>query len=273
LFVSRAAIDTSPVLFDGQASAFDRRAGLEPAHCRQIAAAVVALGGREAADLVVEAGAGTGQIGVWLAAERRYVGFDLSSGMLRQFRHRLVGSTAECLLVRADANRGWPVAKGQASMVFSSRAIHLFDPDHVVNEVFRVARPSDAVLVTGRVERPPESPRARLAEEMSRRLRRAGIEGRGDRERRRIVELCVERGAEPMAQVAAAEWTTSSTPQQSIEAWRALPGLAGVEVPSHVRRGVLDDVERWASAEFGGLDQAVDSAETYILTPLRLRGH
>ena len=101
--VSSAVIDTSPELFDGQAEAFDRRAGLLPALCRQIAATVVELGGGETADLVVEAGAGTGEIGVWLAAQRRYVGFDLSSGMLRQFRDRLAGSTAGCLLVRADA--------------------------------------------------------------------------------------------------------------------------------------------------------------------------
>ena len=50
----------------------------------------------------------------------------------------------------------------------------------------------------------------------------------------------------------------------------ALPGLAGVEVPDDVRRAVLDDVERWASDVFGGLDQAVDSQEAYVLTPLRL---
>jgi ubiquinone/menaquinone biosynthesis C-methylase UbiE len=272
LVVSSTVIDTSPELFDGQADAFDRRVGLQPGHCRQIAAAVLELGGGEAADLVVEAGAGTGEIGIWLAAQRRYVGFDLSSGMLRRFRDRLAGSTAGCLLVRADANRGWPLAAGEASVIFSSRAIHLFDPDHVANEVFRGAQPSGATLVMGRVERPPESLRARLAEEMRRRLRRAGIDGRGDRQRRRLVELCLERGAELVEPVTAAEWTASVTPRRSLQAWRELRGLAGVEVPDDVRRAVLDDVERWASEEFGGLDQAVDSPEAYVLTPLRLRG-
>jgi hypothetical protein len=111
-----------------------------------------------------------------------------------------------------------------------------------------------------------------LAEEMRRRLRRAGVDGRGDRQRRRLVELCVERGAELVEPVTAAEWTASVTPRQSLQAWRELPGLAGVEVPDDVRRAVLDDVERWASEEFGGLDQAVDSPEAYVLTPLRLRG-
>ena len=107
---------------------------------------------------------------------------------------------------------------------------------------------------------------------MRRRLRRAGIDGRGDRQRRRLVELCVERGAELVEPVTAAEWTASVTPRRSLEAWRELPGLAGVEVPDDIRRAVLDDVERWASEEFGGLDQAVDSPEAYVLTPLRLRG-
>lgn len=265
-------IKNSPEMFDGQAGAFDRRVGLQPVRCRQIGAAVLELAGGDTADLVVEAGAGTGEIGVWLAAQRRYVGFDLSRGMLRQFRDRLTGLTAGCLLVRADADRSWPVAAGKASVIFSSRAIHLFDPDHVANEVFRAARPARAMLITGRVERPPESLRARLAEEMRRRLRRAGIDGRGDRQRRRLAELCVERGAERMEPVTVAEWTVSATPRRSIQTWRELPGLAGVAVPDDVRRAVLDDVERWASDEFGGLDQAVDSPEAYVLTPLRLCG-
>ena len=57
------SVKPTPELFDGQAQAFDRHAGLQPAQCCQTAATVLELGDVGAAELIVEVGAGTGQIG------------------------------------------------------------------------------------------------------------------------------------------------------------------------------------------------------------------
>ena len=262
-----------PELFDGQAQAFDQRAGLEPAQCREIAAAVLELGDVGAAGLVVEVGAGTGQIGVWLAAARRYLGFDLSNGMLQRFRSRSGASSTACLLVRADANRSWPLAAGAARVIFSSRALHLLEHEHVADEVFRVGQLAGATLIIGRVERPHESLRARLAREMRARLRGAGFDARGDHQHRRLVDACVQRGAVLSEPVTAAEWTVTASARQSLDAWRQLPGLGGVAVPHDIRRAVLGELEAWATDVFGGLDQPFESQEAYVLKPLRLRAH
>jgi SAM-dependent methyltransferase len=170
----------SPELFDGQAGLFERRAGLPETVCCAIAKKVIEIGEANAGDLIVEVGSGTGQIGQWFEAPVRYAGFDLSAGMLKECSHRLD-------LIQADANVSWPLADGVARVIFSSRAVHLLQQEHVAHEVFRVASSTGAMLVLGRVEREPESVRARMAKEMNERLRRHGFAGRrGERQNRKL---------------------------------------------------------------------------------------
>ena len=76
------------VTFDAQAADFDRRAGLPAGAARRIAAAVMELApaGR---GVLLDLGAGTGQIGEHLSRGARgtgYVGLDLSGPMLDVFR-------------------------------------------------------------------------------------------------------------------------------------------------------------------------------------------
>ena len=68
----------------------------------------------------------------------------------------------------------------------------------------------------------------------------------------------------------AATWPVRASARQSLEAWRQLPGLGGVEVPDEIRQVVLDELEVWAAEVFGGLDQPFEAQEAYVLKPLRL---
>jgi SAM-dependent methyltransferase len=254
----------SPELFDGQAGLFERRAGLPETVCRAIAKKVIEIGEANAGDLIVEVGSGTGQIGQWFEAPVRYAGFDLSAGMLKECSHRLD-------LIQADANVSWPLADGVARVIFSSRAVHLLQQEHVAHEVFRVASSTGAMLVLGRVEREPESVRARMAKEMNERLRRHGFAGRrGERQNRKLFELCCERGAVAMEPVPVGQWRTVATPRQSLDSWHGLAGLGGIAVPAPTRAEILRELEGWAEEEFGGLDQEFESEETYVLKPLRV---
>jgi len=263
-------IQKSPELFDGQARDFDQRAGLPAESCHQIAAAVLEIGEVGASDVIVEVGAGTGQIGVQLAASRRYVGFDLSVEMLRRFRAKLHSPPTAHVLVRADANHSWPVASRSARAIFGSRALHLLDRDHVAEEAFRVAMPAGATLIPGRVERDPWSVRARMAKKMRSLLRVRGLEPRGDRQHHLIVDACVRRGAVPLQPVTAAVWVVAVSARQSLEAWQRLSGLGGIEVPDAIRRAVVTELTEWAANSFGGLDRPLESQEAYVLRPVRL---
>jgi ubiquinone/menaquinone biosynthesis C-methylase UbiE len=264
----------APELFDAQAAAFEQRAGLPTADCESIANAVLAIGEMRPGDTIIEVGPGTGQIGQWLVREDvRYVGLDLSAGMLNEFRRRLSDQTGLRAIIRADANSVWPVMSGAARAIFSSRAIHLLDHEHVASEIFRVAGlDGGATLVIGRVEREQESTRALMAREMNERLRRHGIEGRGGAgQKRKLFDALQRRGAQRLEPVVVARWKVSACPRQSINSWRSLASLGGVRVADGVRDQILTELEDWANAVFGGLDQQLEAEETYVLTPLRIR--
>jgi ubiquinone/menaquinone biosynthesis C-methylase UbiE len=263
--------DANFELFDDQAAMFDQRAGLPDEHCRAIAGAVARIGQLAPGDLILEVGPGTGRVGQWFGPPTRYVGIDKSAGMLKQFQSLAGGGASNRVLVRADANRSWPLASGAARVIFSSRAMHLLDQTHVASELFRVAAPDGAALIIGRVEREHESVRARMAREMNNRLRRHGYEGhRGEQRNRKLFESCRERGAQILEPVTVATWNVLASPRQSLDSWRCLRGLGGVVIPAETKEQILAELEDWAREAFGGLDEQFESEETYTLRPLRV---
>ncbi len=73
--------------FDEQAPRYDARVGLPESVAAAVASEIVACAGLRTDDLVLELGAGTGEIGTHLARlPVRYVGIDNSAPMLQIFR-------------------------------------------------------------------------------------------------------------------------------------------------------------------------------------------
>ena len=268
---SRRSNHTSWELFDNQATAFEQRAGLPEHYCRDIANSVIEIGQVRPNDLILEIGPGTGQIAEWFERTSTYVGFDLSGGMLREAQRRLGNTARNGSLVQADANASWPLASGSTRVIFSSRALHLLDHEHVAGEVFRVASDEGAHLVLGRVQRDRESVRARMAKEMIGRLRQHGFEGRrGEQQNQKLIDSCCSRGAEDRGVKHVARWRVTTSPRQSVESWRCLSGLGGIKVPANTRDEILDEMEAWAEREFGGLDLGIESEEVYAIRSLRI---
>jgi len=267
----RRSANASPELFDGQAAMFERRAGLPMAACQKIANKVLEIACVEPDDLVVEIGPGTGQIGQWFGEAVRYIGLDLSAGMLKEFEQHMGKHLGNRALVQADANTPWPVANGAARVIFGSRALHLLNHEHVADEAWRVASPRGATLIIGRIDRRTDSVRARMAREMNERLRLHGFEGRrGGQRDRRLIDACCRRGAQMLSIAPVASWQVSSSPRQSLDSWRSIEKLGGIQVPATVRDEILAELETWAKDIFGGLDEPLASEETYVLKGLRL---
>ena len=253
----------SPTPFDGQAPEFDRRVGLPEEDCRAIAQTALELAGARPGDTMLEIGAGTGMIGRWfLNHPVRYIGMDLSRGMLEVFRHR--PGIARAGLVQADGARPWPLPDGSVHLVFSSRAIHLLPLEHVMGELWRVASPAGAACVLGWVERQPESVKARLSHEMQRRVREHGFPVRAAGGRR-LLDACRQRGAAELPQTMVARWPVRHVPRQAIENWRSKPGLGGTVLPPGVQEEILGELEAWAAETFGDLDAGWKSEEAYVL--------
>ena len=234
-----------------------------------IARAIVSRSGVGADDLLVELGAGTGEIGLPLAClPIRYVGLDASVAMLRQFRAKAAGRTPSLIL--ADCDRAWPLRHGVAAVVFASRVIHLLDPEHVMREVLRVGRPASHLML-GRVLREPDGIKERLRRRRQGFLVEAGITPReGTAGTRRVVALCQTAGAQPLGRWVVAEWTGETSPEEILAGWESLSRMGSIPVDPVTRDGIVAEVRSWARGELGDLHRPEPFRERYAIDVVRL---
>ena len=258
----------STVSFDEQAADFDLRAGLPASVARRVAAALVELA-PTGSGVILDLGAGTGQIGEHLVrGGARYLGIDVSGPMLAVFRRKLGAGGS---LVRADAGAPWPIADGKVELVFFSRAAHLLPPAVLVEETLRVATPEGALAVFGGVKSEPDSLRAVLRREMRRLLAEHGVEARRASDSQgRLAGALAERGGEVLPVRTAASWPVVHRAGDALAAWRAKSGLGGRAVTPEVQDSVLRRLEDWIRERYGSLDAARDATERYELVVVRL---
>jgi ubiquinone/menaquinone biosynthesis C-methylase UbiE len=258
--------------FDEQARSFDQRAGLPASVCDSIAKELVQLAQLSTGDVLLEVGAGTGQIGHSLCGlALRYVGFDSSAAMLEVFALRCRESGRRPSLIHADGNHRWPADDGNVKAVFSSRAMHLLPVQHVVAEVLRVASSDGAALMLGRVLRQEQSLRARLRQEMRDRLRERGFAAsEGQKKEREILDACFRFGATPLERRIVATWPVQQSAAQVLDSWREKSGLAGHDVPADVKENVLSQLAVWAKDVFGSFEANLCAEEKYVLEGVRL---
>jgi ubiquinone/menaquinone biosynthesis C-methylase UbiE len=265
-----AAVDASSAnTFDPQAVQYDARAGLPTAAGAAVARAIVETAEAGAADLVVELGAGTGEIGVHLCQlPVRYVGLDYSPAMLEVFRAKLDEAPASLLV--ADGNARWPLSDDAVAVLFASRVIHLLDAEHVVREALRVCHPAGLVML-GRVQRDRDGLKERLGQRRREILRAAGnAVPHGEQRTRHVVEGFMAAGGESVGRQIVAEWTGTTTAAELIAWWETLPRMGSVAVDAATRAGILDDLREWARAAVGDLERPEAYRERYALDVIRL---
>lgn len=266
----RDGLPVDRVSFDEQGSGiFEARAGFPPGVAERIAGAVRGLGDLRPGDLILEVGAGTGLIGQWLARPPyRYLGLDNSLPMLDTFRPRLPGGA---VLAYADANRPWPVAAGSARVIFGSRVFQLLDPEHLVDEANRVTHPDGAVLIHGKVEREPDSPKTVLRRKLHERLTAHGYRPRpAGRLLERILERAVATGGLVVPPVVVTTWRREIRPIDPIEQWRQTYSMGGITPTAEVSATVLAELAAWVTDTYGDPSAPVATGESYVLQAARL---
>jgi len=256
--------------FDEQAASFDSRTGLSQSVAARIANTVLELGDLADAARMLEIGAGTGEIGVHLAAGvSEYLGIDSSDAMLDRFRARLEAVTGAKLLC-ADANTTWPVDGGSVGLIFGSRVFHLLDAERVALEVLRVADPRAAVFLSGRVEREDDSVRARMRRRMRQLLTDHGFSPRpANRLRGNLLKTLATHGT-VLEPVIASSWQQGSRPADSVRNWMSKASMGGMVPPAAVKAAIGDELLVWARHEFGDPEREIVSTERYILEGVRL---
>lgn len=253
------------MLFDDQAENFDKRAGLPPGVPEAIAHAMASLLKPRKGCVLLEIGAGTGEIGMHLSdSSNGYLGLDLSYPMLKAFRIRAGGAKAN--LVHADGDAPWPIGTGKVHAVFGSRSLHYIRPGHFASELARVGLGGEVAVIMGSVHREEASVKDVMRREMRQRLKAKGFQGRGGRRGKMgLWQELGERGGRELEPLTVSTWTVSSSPKASLDSWESKAGLAGLEVPEDVKRSVLDELREWATEHYGRLDDAIPGKETYVL--------
>jgi hypothetical protein len=258
--------------FERSTEGLGRRSGLPLVAVERIAKAIVALAPNPIGQLL-DVGAGTGEIGACLAyiPGLRYLALDLSLPTLHRFEWRLHGEGNRALLVRADADRPWPLQDGSVRLFFLSRAAHLLRLEPLVDEAVRTADPEGAWVILGRVRREASSVRATLRRALHRLLGESGIESMsGETAQHLLAAALATRGGTSMPPRVVATWSAIERPLDPLASWRQKTALAGIPLPAPVREEVLDRLEAWARRRYGDLETAREVSESYELSAVRL---
>jgi len=258
--------------FDKQADIYDKRTGLGQLTAQKIAQALNQMIQPYLDGLLLEIGAGTGEIGYFLQdMPIEYVGIDLSEGMLDIYRKRFANSKKQPRLIQTDGNKRWPLENDSVSVFFSSRAMHQLEQDHVLNELQRLTHPNASVLILGNVKRNKNSVKTIMRKEMHKVMHELGMtEKSGQSNRKLLFEAIENLGGEKLPSVIASRWQVSHAPIESINSWKSVDGIAGQAVEEKVKAQILDTLTLNIQDKFTDLNQALEAEETYELNAIKL---
>ncbi len=258
--------------FDQQADIYDERTGLGKQTAFNVSRTLAKIAHPYSSGLLLEIGAGTGEIGYFLQdINLPYIGIDLSAGMLDVYRKRFIHSADTPTLIQTDANNFWPIEEHSVSVFFSSRAMHHLKREHVINEIFRLSIPQHSILVLGHVKRNKNSIKTIMRQEMHKILHSYGYQEKsGQSNRKKLFELLQKKGATTMQPVIASHWKASHAPIDSINSWRVVDGIAGNEISHQLKTTILDKLEQRARSLFTDLNHAVEEEEYYELNAIKL---
>lgn len=136
------------VNYDRAVSYYDETRGLRAGVRERYRDAVLELTGADAGTRFLELAIGTGVIGLpFIAAGDRYIGVDISRGMLRQVSPKL-GGRADPRLAQADITLTLPFAAGSFDVVQAIRVFHmLVDWRACIDAAQRVLQPGGCLLI------------------------------------------------------------------------------------------------------------------------------
>ena len=222
-------------------------------------------------DLLVELGAGTGEIR------------PVPSPVCSILGHRPIVEDARCLprkarggrrsschaLLHADADKPWPLGDGAAAVVFASRSAHLLDSEHLVSELLRVCRPGGHFLV-GRVIRDQDGLKSRLRRQRKLLLGQLGLTTEdADRFTEGVLDRLVAAGAARIETRPVTKWVATGSAQQILDEWEAVGAAGGRHIDAGSRALVMAELGTWAARELGDAHNVSTWTEHYVLGGVR----
>ena len=256
-------------VYDALAPGFDRLRAFPddvPGAIRRTVLGAIRGTGRP---LLLDLGAGSGRIGAaFVAAGDRYVGVDLSLGMLCVFAARC-GSPHEndALLAQADGER-LPFRDAAFDAVLLMQVLSAANhPRRLVAEAGRVLNAS-GVLIAGRTIAPEDGIDARMKRRLAEILEAMGVDARRKASADTSAHWLHLHGCE-VRTVTAATWTAERTPVAFLE--RHAAGARFAVLPPPIKDLAMLRLRDWAAASFGSLDAVSVEYFRFDLTICRLQ--
>jgi ubiquinone/menaquinone biosynthesis C-methylase UbiE len=259
---------STSISFDRAAEFYDATRGFPPGVAEQVAGALarrIAPGSP-----VLEVGIGTGRIAIPLATKGYSItGVDLSWNMLQKLKENYQaqspqqGSTSPAV-AQADATR-LPFHTAQFEAVLAVHVLHLIpDWQQALVEIQRVLKPGGSLFV-GHTWRASEAPRQALRRVHAEILRSFGYASkryvsRDMQETDQALKATGARGSE----IVAAEWESTSTPDQDIESLNQRIWSSTWDIPDEVYQKSIQKLSAWASEHYGSLDTPHSSPQRFI---------
>jgi len=239
--------------FDATAPTFDLYRGLPHGVPEAIRAAILASIKAPPRPRVLDLGAGTGRIGkAFVDAGDRYIGVDLSLGMLRQFAASGGGKVGrDGCLVQADGER-LPFADAAFDVVLLIRVLSGARRwRRLLDEARRVLKAGGNIVV-GHVAAPPSGIDAQLKSHLATILEGMGVElhqpGKGRDEALQFLRSL----SRDSVSMVAASWTAHRTPREFMDRHRT--GARFAALPAAIQEQALQKLKAWAEASFGSPD-------------------
>ena len=243
--------------FDLTAPVFERQRRLPEGVPDAIRSAILSLLPERRAPRILDIGAGTGRIGrAFVNAGDRYVGLDLSLGMLREF------GAKDAVLLQADAEH-LPFADYTFSAVLLIQVLSgARDWTRLLEEARRVLA-EGAPLILGHTVTPKNGVDVQLKEHLYAILHRRGISpGENMQNRDRALQLLAST-SKKCEHIIVASWSAARTSREFLERHRT--GARFSALPVAVQQSALDELKSWAERRFGSLDRVLPEEHTFQL--------
>jgi ubiquinone/menaquinone biosynthesis C-methylase UbiE len=244
------------IVFDRAVSFYDKTRADPEQVSRAVTDSIVREARLARESKILEAGIGTGRIGLPLL-ERGYalVGADLSTAMMGKLQEKIIGQNYRLTLVQSDVN-GFPFPDASFDCVYAVHLYHLVaNWQNALAEAIRVIKPGGVMLVSYHY-RNPNSPNRRIRRQLGKlvepfgiNLKRPGVSSNED--------LAAEfmRQGYPPREVNVIQWENPTTFAEILDGIEKRTFSETWAVPVEVMPRVIPDLRAWTEKEFGDLSQ------------------
>ncbi len=215
---------------------------------------------------ILEIGVGTGRIArSALANHNTLVGIDISRKMMEQFRLALLSGMPSPLLIQGNAS-SLPLTCGCMDVVVAVHVFHLIPAwQQAVSEAQRVLKPGGMILL-GSDDSPPDTPYSRIQEYWGELVqkhtgRRAH---RGSISLDEVQQYLISTGAQVNI-LRTSTWNLTKTPAQIMQRFEQRVFSHTWTIPDGDLQAMVHELGDWMLAEFGSLDQEIDSPTQFVL--------